>query len=205
MNLQTNTLETKWTRIERASDLEWDLGAITNRHEAIDFLLQFKNRFCIYSPFVKKLYTSYDFIVPDESECGQITVLPDIYSYHNTIQDIPRETVEATGIHLYPGEATGGHGLVMKIPSQRRISSSRELPFSEGVRTLIMEWRDAGKLFLPVLQNGDLREYENRMPSLHLHVINLDKLRGSLSDLTLHGIRSVIADNLLEMFSVFNH
>lgn len=205
MSLSVKAIESKWTRVETADDLEWDLGAITNRREAIDFLTQFENRFCVYSPLVKKLYTTYQFVVPDDVDCGHITVLPDPYAYHNTFHNLPREAVVATNIHLYPGETTGKYGLIMKIPSRHGLSRSRELPFAEGVRTVITEWREQNRLFLPVLQNGDLREYENRMVSLHLHTIKPEYLKGKLSDLELHGIRNVIADNLLAMFQGYYH
>lgn len=77
--------------------------------------------------------------------------------------------------------------------------ASRELPFQEGLRLLIERYRQRGEHFLPVLVKGDLREYEARMPSLHLHRINPSKL-GHCSRLSIDAIRSAIAEHLLSLF-----
>ena len=195
--------EETWDGLSAQDDLCWDLGAISHRHEAIAFLMQFQNRFCIYSPFVQKLYSSYQFIIPKDEDVGHITILPDPFAFHDTFNGVPRRCVEETGVFLYPGEVTGGAGLVMRVPTPGRVGSSREFPFAEGLRTVIREWRDRGRLFLPVLQNGDLREFENRMPSLHLHCVNLERIDRQLSALTIAGMRTVIADNVLKLFKDF--
>ena len=95
---------------------------------------------------------------------------------------------------------TGGHsGLYLKVPGEFRLVASRELPFQDGLRLLIERHRARGEHFLPVLVKGDLREYEARMPSLHLHRINPRKL-GHHSQLNIDAIRGVIAEHLLGLF-----
>ena len=192
-------IDQKWSDLAENDDLNWDLGAISNRQEAIAFLLTFENKLCVYSAYVSKLYSSYNIVVPKNSDSGCITVLPDPHAFHDTFSNIPQDAVEATGIYLYPGEAIGESGLYIKIPS-KGFGSSKELPFAEGFRVLIQEYRSAGDCFLPVLQNGDLREYENAMPSLHLHRVCLDKLKGLVSDLTLNSIKNIVADNLIALY-----
>ncbi len=192
-------IDQKWSDLAENDDLNWDLGAISNRQEAIAFLLTFENKLCVYSAYVSKLYSSYDIVVPKKSDSGCITVLPDPHAFHDTFSNIPQDAVEATGIYLYPGEAIGESGLYIKIPS-KGFGSSKELPFAEGFSVLIQEYRNAGDCFLPVLQNGDLREYENSMPSLHLHRVCLDKLKGLVSDLTLNSIKNIVADNLIALY-----
>lgn len=54
-------------------------------------------------------------------------------------------------------------------------------------------------MFLPILVKGDLREYEARMPSLHLHRINPARL-GAHSLLSLNAIKGAIADHLIGLF-----
>ena len=197
--LSDEQIDQKWSDLAENDDLNWDLGAISNRQEAIAFLLTFENKLCVYSAYVSKLYSTYSIVVPKNPDSGCITVLPDPHAFHDTFSNIPQDAVEATGIYLYPGEAIGKSGLYIKIPS-KGFGSSKELPFAEGFSALIQEYRSADECFLPVLQNGDLREYENSMPSIHLHRIRLDKLKGLVSDLTLNSIKNIVADNLIALY-----
>ena len=89
--------DSHWDELQNQSDLAWDLDAITDRQQAIDFLLRFENRLCVYSGYVEKLYSNYSFVVPEE-EHGSITILPDEQAWHDTFNEIPPEAVEPTGI-----------------------------------------------------------------------------------------------------------
>lgn len=190
--------DTHWAELERQADLDWDLDAITNRQEAIDFLLRFENRLCVYSGYVEKLYSRYSFVVPEE-EHGSITILPDELAWHDTFHEIPADAVLPTGIHVLPGEVLGSTGLYLKIPGEHRLSPSHELPFHVGLKLLIQRYQARGEQFLPVLVKGDLREYEARMPSLHLHRIDPARLRRN-SRLEVANIRGAIADHLIGLF-----
>ncbi|HWV08256.1 hypothetical protein [Pseudomonas sp. GD03944] len=191
-------VDARWTELQGQRDLAWDLDAITNRREAIAFLQRFENRLCIYSGYVEKLYSNYSFVVP-QADHGDITILPDEQAWHDTFHDIPPNAVEPTGIHILPGETMGHAGLYLKIPSANRLVASKELPFQDGLRLLIEHYRAKGEYFLPVLIKGDLREYEARMPSLHLHRIVTSRL-GHCSKLAIHAIEGAIADHLLGLF-----
>ena len=70
----------------------------------------------------------------------------------------------------------GYRGLYLKIPGEHRLVASKELPFQEGLKLLIQRYQAHDDVFLPILVKGDLREYEARMPSLHLHRINPARL-----------------------------
>jgi hypothetical protein len=190
--------QARWDELERQGDLDWDLDAITDRREAVAFLQRFENRLCIYSSYVEKLYSNYTFVVPEE-EHGSITILPDEQAWHDTFNDIPADAVEPTGIHILPGETMGYTGLYLKIPGEHRLVASKELPFQEGLKLLIHRYQAKGESFLPVLIKGDLREYEARMPSLHLHRINPDKLART-SKLDVDAIKGAIADHLIALF-----
>lgn len=190
--------QARWDELERQSDLDWDLDAITDRREAVAFLQRFENRLCIYSSYVEKLYSNYSFVVP-ESEEGGITILPDEQAWHDTFNDVPADAVEPTGIHILPGETMGYTGLYLKIPGEHRLVASKELPFQEGLKLLIQRYAAKGETFLPVLIKGDLREYEARMPSLHLHRINTARL-GNSSKLSVDAIKGAIADHLIALF-----
>jgi len=56
------------------------------------------------------------------------------------------------------------------------------------------------KAVLPILTKGDLREFETKHPSLHLHRIILDKL-DDRSSLERKGIQNVIKEKLLELYN----
>lgn len=188
----------RWAELERQNDLDWDLDAITDRNEAIAFLQRFENRLCIYSSYVEKLYSNYSFVIP-EHQGGGITILPDEQAWFDTFHDIPADAVEPTGIHILPGETMGYSGLYLKIPGEHRLVASRELPFQDGLKVLINRYRMREDTFLPVLVKGDLREYEARMPSLHVHRLNVAKLQ-SHSRLNLDSIKGAIAEHLIGLF-----
>ncbi|KSW26078.1 hypothetical protein M8R19_11620 [Pseudomonas sp. R3.Fl] len=188
----------RWAELERQDDLDWDLDAITDRSEAIDFLRRFENRLCIYSSYVEKLYSNYSFVIPESQE-GGITILPNEQAWFDTFHDIPADAVEPTGIHILPGETMGHSGLYLKIPGEHRLVGSAELPFQDGLKLLIRRYRMRDEPFLPVLVKGDLREYEARMPSLHLHRLNSAKLQ-TQSRLNLEAIKGAIAEHLIGLF-----
>ncbi|WP_044873482.1 hypothetical protein [Pseudomonas sp. LFM046] len=190
--------ESRWAELERQTCLDWDLDALTSRQEAIDFLLRFENRLCVYSAFVEKLYSNYSFVVPEE-EHGSITILPDERAWHDTFHEIPVDAVLPTGIHILPGEVLGETGLYLKIPGEHRLSPSHELPFQDGLKLLIQRYQARGQQFLPVLAKGDLREYEARMPSLPLHRIDVARLKQH-SRLDVENIKGAIAEHLIGLF-----
>src|SRR5690606_32369791 len=127
------------------------------------------------------------------------TILPDEMAWHDTFHDIPADAVLPTGIHILPGEVLGASGLYLKIPGEHRLSPSHELPFQDGLKLLIQRYQNRGQQFLPVLAKGDLREYEARMPSLHLHRIDTSRM-GRNSRLEISNVQGAIADHLIGLF-----
>ncbi|ARU87448.1 hypothetical protein [Pseudomonas sp. M30-35] len=190
-----------WAGLEEQSDLDWDLHAISNRREAIAFLQRFENRLCVYSPYIEKLYSNYSFVVP-QSDHGSITILPDEQAWHDTFQDIPAHAVEPTGVYIIPGETMGHSGLYLKIPNENRLVASKELPFYDGLRLLIRHYKTLGEAFLPVLVKGDLREYEARMPSLHLHRVKLNCLT-HCSQLSVNTLARAITAHVMALFEQY--
>jgi hypothetical protein len=184
--------------IEKDGELLWDLHAITNRTEAIEFLYRFENRLCVYSSFVKTIYSNYQLLIPNNSDY-EISVLPNQLAGHDSFHNIPKEAIIDSGIHLYPGECSGETGLYMKIPCRFGLVSSREKPFKAGLLDIIKQFHSRGDFFLPVIIKGDLREYENRVPSLHLHTIDINKL-SHLSELQIESLKRIIVENLMDIF-----
>lgn len=191
-------IDTRWSELQGQPELAWDLDAITDRGEALAFLRRFESRLCIYSAYVQKLYGDYSFVIP-QTDHGGITILPDEQAWHATFHDIPAQAVEPTGVHILPGETLGHTGLYLKIPGEHRLVASKELPFQDGLKLLLKRYRARGEPFLPVLIKDDLREFEARMPSLHLHRINPARLKQA-SPSVIEAIEGAIAEHLLGLF-----
>ena len=191
-------VDARWQELQHQRDLNWDLHAITDRAQAIAFLRRFENRLCIYSSYVEKLYSNYSFVVPQDEQ-GGITILPDEMAWHDTFHDIPADAVEPTGVHILPGEAVGFDGLYLKVPGESRLIASRELPFQEGLRLLIERYLARGEHFLPVLVKGDLREFDQQMPYIHLHRLQLARLE-RLSSFERDDIQQTITRKLLMLY-----
>lgn len=75
MTTDPDYADARGDELKNQSDLAWDLDAITNRQQAIDFRLHFENRLCAYSSYVEKLSSNYSFVVPEEAH-GSTTIFP---------------------------------------------------------------------------------------------------------------------------------
>lgn len=195
-SISATPVDARWAELQAPRDLAWEPGAITERSEAIAFLQRFESRLCVYSGYVQKLYSDYSFVVP-QADHGDITILPgeQACAFH----DISAQAVEPTGVYILPGEALGHTGLYLKIPSESRLVASRELPFQAGLRLLIQRYQARGEPFLPVLLKEELRGFEARLPSLHLHRINPARL-GQSARLNSEAILAAIVEHLLRLF-----
>lgn len=190
-----------WAALEAPHDLAWDQQAITDRNEALAFLQKFESRLCIYSVYEEALYGQYSFVMPS-TDRASITILPKEHAWSATFQDIPAVAIEPTGVHILPGDVVGCGGVYLKIPNQRRLLASIELPFQEGLCLLIKRYREHNDEFLPVLLKSDLRCYESRMPSLALHRIN-PALLTNMSAENLRLLRKAVVGRLLGLFAGF--
>ena len=72
------------------------------------------------------------------------------------------------------------------------------IPFQEGIRQILRR-SNSDDPFLPVLMKGDLREFNDRLPCLHLNRLRLKELH-QLSGLEREGIRTVITDKLMRLY-----
>lgn len=182
---------------EANKDLVWDMEAFSQRALAAEFVQRFENKLCVYSSSVEQLYSNYSIFFP-EDENRKMVILPNPYAHHDTFQNIPEEAIRTTGLTILPGELIGKKGLYLSIPfkggSKKKI---RIVPLQAGLRA-ISSSRPAERPFLPVVMKGDLREIENRVPSLHLHSIELDRL-GGRSALERSGIHHAIVERLPEI------
>lgn len=172
------------------NDLVWDLEKFRKQQRAKDLILGVENRLCVYSGSVEQLYTNYDIFFPKE-ENRKLVILPNPYAPHDTFHGLPEEGVRATGLFLV-GAEDGSNTLKLIIPINRAQKKYRKVPFGIGMK-MINSKRDTP--FLPVVMKGDLREFNQDTPCLHLRSLNLAKVK-MLSELEVKSIENVILDRL---------
>ena len=176
-------------------DLAWDLEEFRQSDRAQDFVLQFETTLCVYSPSVEQLYTTYNMYFPTS---GKLVILPDPAVFHDTFNFIGPDAVTATGLYIIPGELIDKTGLHLANVNEDRTLGKRQIPFEAGLRSIINKRPDDDP-FLPILAKGDLREFEESWPVLHLHRVRPEALP-RLSDLDKSSIASVIAEKLETLF-----
>ena len=178
-------------------DLAWDLDDFSESQRAQDFVLQFETTLCVYSPSVEQLYTTYNMYFPKEL-ARKLVILPDPAVYHDTFNFIEADAVTATGLYIIPGELIDKTGLFLANVNEDRTLGNRQIPFEPGLRSIIKK-RPANDPFLPILAKGDLREFEESWPVLHLHRVRPETLP-RLSDLDKSSITNVITEKLETLF-----
>lgn len=178
-------------------DLAWDLDEIINRESAAEFVMQFEATLCVYSPSVKQLYSTYGIYFP-EDEDRKLVILPDPTAFHDTFNYIPPEAVEETGLYIIPGELISKKGLYLANVDGNRKLRSRQIPFEPGMRALEKNRPDEDP-FLPVLAKGDLREFGEKWPVVHMHRVKLLALTEH-SELDKNSIKGTISEKLDSLF-----
>ncbi len=177
------------TQAERNNDLVWDITAFNQRQRAIDFVMGFENKLCVFSNSVEQLYTNYNIFFPRE-EARKLVILPNPYAHHDTFNGIPEYAVTATGMEILPGIFKDKPALFLRIPFKSGTVKFRTVPLQMGLR-VVQQQCPPEKPFLPVLMKGDLRELDASTPCLHLHRIHLNRLE-SHSVLEKNDIEKII-------------
>jgi hypothetical protein len=178
-------------------DLAWDLDDFSDRDKAMDFVMQFESTLCVYSPSVEQLYTNYNMFFPKEFE-RKMVILPDPNAFHDTFFYIAPEAVVATGLYIIPGELIGKEGLFLANVKEDRTLGDRQIPFEIGMRAIIAN-RPEDDPFLPVLAKGDLREFDDSWPVMHLHRVK-PKVLAEISELDRSSLGKVISEKLDSLF-----
>lgn len=178
-------------------DLIWDLDRVEKRDLAERFIRLFENRLCVYSESVSQLYTNYGLHFP--SEIGRkMVVLPNPYAFHDTLHHISPLSVRKTGLCVLPGEFHDHKGLLLaRLGSNGEMLQAR--PFKSALAQIISKLKESGDMFLPVLVKGDLREFDQRMPYLHLHRLQLSNLP-HLSAFERNDLQQTVTRKLLTLY-----
>lgn len=179
------------------SDLAWDLDEFTQATRAMEFVQQFEQTLCVYSPSVEQIYSTYNMFFPEDWD-RKLVILPDATAFHDTFFHVQTDSISATGLYIVPGELMGKSGLYLANVDADRNLGKRQIPFEAGMKT-IMAKRPANDPFLPVLAKGDLRELEQSWPVLHLHRVK-PALIENMSQLDRTNLSNVIAEKLDSLF-----
>ena len=182
---------------EQNRDLVWDLMNFKRRQLAAHFIKRFENKLCIFSGSVEQLYTNYSIFFPEE-ESRKMVILPNPYAYHDTFQGVAEQAVTGTGMNIIPGEVIGRTGLFLTVPVPGKSSGQAKVIALQTALKAISARRPAHDPFLPVLIKGDLREFRQQAPMLHLHSVRLHLL-GDLSELERSSLRRSIEGKLLSI------
>lgn len=179
-------------------DLVWDLDSMARRELAERFIKLFENRLCVYSESVGQLYTNYSLHFP--SELGRkMVVLPNPYAFHDTLHGIDAQAIRKTGLCVLPGKLQGKPGLLLSTQITGQGPAPRSMPFKPALAQIISNQKKVGDLFLPVLVKGDLREFNQQMPYLHLHRLQVARLT-RLSSFERDDIQNTITRKLLLLY-----
>ena len=174
-------------------DLVWELESFKQRQRAVDFVMGFENKLCVFSDSVQQLYTNYNIFFPRE-ESRKLVILPNPYAHHDIFNSVPGTAVSATGLNIIPGDIVKKEGLYLLIPAKDVQTRFRAVPLQTGLR-VINQRRPPEKPLLPVLMKGDLRELQAKTPCIHLHCLHVHKLQ-HMSSLERQSIQRVILENL---------
>lgn len=178
--------------IMQNENLVWDLGSLNDHDRATRFVMRFQQSLCVYSPPVEQLYTNYEIIVPDE-DGRKLIILPNPHAFHDTFSHINEDAVVQTSLFIAP-DAEGKLQLLVPLANGQR----RPMPLGVGLN-FIQSKLGPDVPFLPVLTKGDLREFKQSMPILHLHRIVLSKVTRH-SELEIRTIRKSIQKKLVQHF-----
>ena len=179
-------------------DLIWDLDSIGRRELAERFIKLFENRLCVYSESTRQLYTNYALHFP--SDLGRkMVVLPNPYAFHDTLHGIEVVAVRQTGLCVLPGVVLGKPGLLLTTQMKNGGPAPKTMPFKAALAQIISNQKKIGDVFLPILMKGDLREFDQQTPYLHLHRLQVQKLE-RLSTFERDDIQQTITRKLMTLY-----
>lgn len=172
--------------------LVWDLTKLTDHDRATRFVMRFQESLCVYSPPVQQLYTNYEIIVPDDDN-RKLIILPNPNAFHDIFNNVNEDAVVQTSLFIAPDQS-GKLQLLVPLSNGQQ----RAMPLGVGLN-FIQSKLGPNVPFLPVLTKGDLREFKQNTPILHLHRIVLHKITKH-SELEVRAICKVIQGRLIRHF-----
>ena len=192
--MTTSPLEQTRNNVMENPDLTWDLTHFNHRKHAIEFIQQFEQTFCVYSSNLKQMYSNYNLYLPKQQD-RKLVILPDPTAYHDTFSGIPAECVKKTGLYIIPGALVNKTGSYLTNISNDQELGRQQIPLKVALKKL-MEKTVKTDPFLPVLSKGDLREFNEKSPILHLHRLKIFSEHMLLSEYDQRNIQKTILKKL---------
>lgn len=183
---------------EHNQDLVWDLERIAHSDLAQRFIKLFENRLCVYAESTRQLYTNYDLHFPSDTT-RKMVVLPNPYAFHDTLHGIEPQAVRKTGLCILPGVVLNQPGLLLTSMIKEGAPAPKAMPFKPALAQIINNQKKSGDAFLPVMIKGDLREFDRRLPYIHLHRLQISRLT-RLSSFERDDIQKTITRKLLLLY-----
>jgi hypothetical protein len=163
------------------NDLMWTIGERYYSESSVGFLKRFQNSLCLFSKSIGQLYSNYE-IYPLRSTPNRLVALPNPNAYHDIFFNIDQDAVTPTGIYIVQTQAdvnSSSNGLHMVYKSSKT-GGYRAVPLKKGLEIVRKAYAKKGD-FLPVIINKDLQFKENQKPVMHLHRLDLSKLKKASS------------------------
>jgi len=185
-------------------DLIWDLMHVKSPDRAFKFMDAFKTGLCVFSSSVQKVYTNYSVHMPNSAnlEDKKLVILPQFQAFHDIVNNIPEEAIEATTCKIIPGQAINKKGVFLS-GKMKGCRSPSVLPLKTAIKAIQLGAYAEGK-FLPLLAYGDLKEMPKKnIPYLMLHKINLEKLT-HLADFEISMMERIVLRNLEKLQLISN-
>ena len=98
-----------------------------------------------------------------------------------------------------PGELVGRNGLHVTILVKNKHVANKPIPFKKAIAHVVGTHKKVGDTFLPVLVKGDLREFNQTLPYMHLHRI-MPEFLAKLSEFDRSDIERVVSDKLKRLY-----
>ncbi|WP_051786064.1 hypothetical protein [Endozoicomonas numazuensis] len=164
--------------MESASSVVWDISHFNEKKKAADFFDSLRTVFAVYSPGTSQIYTNYDVFWSTYNK-EKLVVLPNQHAHHDTFFEIEQDATRASGIFVIPGEILGREELHVALPKSKGRKTKPVLA-ERGIELFAKAYenRYPGKYFVPIVTTGDLREFNKRAPLLHLHMLDVTRLKG---------------------------
>ncbi|WP_045861610.1 hypothetical protein [Teredinibacter purpureus] len=154
----------------------WDISDFKKQNLAISFARDLNDRLCVYSSGLQHVYGQYSIEMVVHRK-KKLVVVPNTYSTERYV-DIDEDSIRPTGVHIYPGWYFSiDKPYVMTMPIKTRQGVTRTRPLSPEHGFNILERTFYKRPFYPILKNGDLREFDQETPYLHLHRIAPESMK----------------------------
>jgi hypothetical protein len=93
----------------------------------------------------------------------------------------------------------GKPGLLLSTEMKDDGSVPKTMPFKPALAKIISSQKKLGDVFLPIMMKGDLREFDQQMPYIHLHRLQVNKLT-HLSTFERDDIHQTITRKMLMLY-----